>query len=261
MKILDQRRVAKIAAWCYLCLIFGTPDASACSYSSIPVKVGRNFAVRVVHLGKPLPGLQIELSTDPKKADEDSRPVLTLTTNENGFVTFRAIRPGSYYVDVGQPAFPLSVEVLVLGRPSKKPDSPLTFEWPQGEKTVSVQSASGLLNAQLKTDRSGFEDQVHPVFGPLGEARLTLMQAASGEVVESQVSSGSGAFSFHQVPAGLYALHIELPQAGTQRYRADDGYIPIEIDPLAKALSLDLTLSPGICGSLAYENKDESDSK
>ncbi len=253
MSALMPLRTARIAAQCSLFVFLGHAMASACSYSSMPTEVAQTFSVRVVDQGKAVTGLQVELRADPTRPDDESRSVLTLTTDEDGLVSFAAVRPGPYFVGIKHAAFSPSVEVLIKKRPSKNAHRKITFDWP-GVKPISVQSASGLLNGQIRTGRP-LDDQAHPVFGPLGAAEVVLTRAVSGETIELVTASESGAFEFHPVPAGLYLLHIAMP--ANTNVSSEDGYVPIEISPSAKEVALNLFLFPGVCGSLGYRNGEE----
>ena len=236
------------------CFIFGlVATASACTYSSNPTKTGRSFSVLVVNEGKPLAGVRVELSTDPK-GYEASRSLLTIATDDAGQSKFHDVKPGRYYVGISDAAFPQSTEIVVDGRRSKAQTEKITFEWP-GVNPLAVRFISGLLNAALRTGEP-LKDQAHPTFGALGGARLTLSRAVSGEVIETQTASESGSFGFQTVAAGLYMLKVEVQTS--ERYRDVRGYVPIEVDPDAKTLDLNLFLQPGVCGALAFENRKES---
>jgi hypothetical protein len=255
VKIWRQTRPLRILVWCSFFAAIACEPSFACSYSSNPTKVGRNFSILVLHEHKPVPGLQIELSTDPK-ADVESHPVSTVTTNEAGLSEFLNVKPGPYYISIKHIAFALSIEIVVDGRDTKPRAEKITFEWP-GTKAISTRSVSGLLNAAIRTGNP-LNDLAYPTFGPLGGAKLTLMHAVSGETIESQTASESGAFGFQWVPVGLYLLQVEMAENASGHYRAEDGYVPIEIDSSANASAIDLYLYPGICGSLGYENRQRT---
>jgi hypothetical protein len=252
VKIKLRMRVAAAVCLFAFLLGFGVSTSTACSTSSVITKIGRNFSAGAVNQGRPVVGLQIELSTDPEKADEESRSVLILTTGLNGLVAFELVKPGRYYVAIKHFAYSYSAEILLQSRVSKSSSHKVVFEWP-GVKPLSVQFVSGPLNTTVKTGNL-MDDTIHPVYGPLAGAKLTLLQAVSQEAVESQVASESGAFNFHPAPSGLYFLHVESLESRAGSYSAD-GYVPIEVNPSIGASTLNLFLFPGICGSLGYENR------
>jgi hypothetical protein len=214
--------------------------------------------VQVVNGGKPVPGLKVGLETDPE-GDEDGRVLQTHSTDGKGWIHLERIKPGRYYVTIDHVAFPESKEIVVDHDGSKNLTTKLSFEWPPA-KPLSVQFVSGLLNAEISTGNT-LNDQVHPTSAPLGEAKLTLLQGVSGNVLESEVASESGAFSFRPTTPGLYVLHIELPEGAKGRYRTGDGYVPLEIDPSATAATLNLYLFPAVCSALGYENREEATGK
>ena len=240
---------------CVLLLLVGSSYSMACSYSSMPKEVGRSFSVQALNKGEPIAGLKIELSTEAK-GDQESRTVLILVTDSKGQATFTAVKPGSYFVGIMHPAFSLSEEILVKTYPSKSATKEITFEWP-GVEPLKVQSVSGFLDGPISTGQP-LEDQIHAQYGPMGDVRVTLSSAISEELIEVQVASASGAFGFRPLTAGLYFLNIEPQDKQGNRYTM--GFVPIEIDPSAKAPILNLLVFHAICGSLGYENREGTDS-
>ena len=255
MKIGRRTRALQVLVWYFLFAAIGSEPGSASSYSSNPTKIGRSFSVVVLHDSKPVRGLQIELRTNPK-ADVESSPVSTVTTNDAEVSEFRNIKPGPYYISIKHVAFAQSIEIVVDSRHANACAEKVTFDWP-GAKALSARSVSGLLNAVISTGNP-LNDLAHPTFGPLGEAKLKLVHAVSGEIIESQTASESGAFEFKWVLPGLYMLQVEMPESARSHYHAEEGYVPIEIDSSANASTINLYLSPGICGSLGYENRQEA---
>ena len=255
MKSSVKRPLPRIAAFCSLVLFFLDIMAFACSESSIPITVRRDFVVRVVNSGQAFSDVPIELSTVPASPNEDSRTIVTASTHHDGTVSFAGIKPGHYFVAIRSVAFPDSKTVWVASHSSSPATSEIIFEWPR-VKPLSAQSPSGLVNAQLRTGKP-LEDLTHQIFEPLGDAKLTLLQPASGKVIEFHKASESGSFSFHPVPAGLYFLRLEMPTASGVRYYSSDGYIPIRIDPLARSPLLTLSVYQGVCDSLRYKQEEE----
>jgi len=255
VRIRRPTRALQILVWCFFFAAIARETSFACSYSSNPAKIGRNFSILVLHENKPVRGLQIELSTDPR-ADVESHPVSTVPTNEAGLSEFTNVKPGPYYISIKHTAFAQSIEIVVESRRTKTRAEKITLDWP-GQTPLSARSVSGLLNAPIRTGNP-LNDQAHPTFGPFGGAKLTLMHAVSGEIIESQTASESGAFGFRWLPAGLYILQVEMEENAASHYLAEDGYVPIEVDLSANASTINLYLYPGICGSLGYENRLET---
>jgi len=237
---------------CSLFVLQLVAAGSACTVSSHPTKVGTNLSVQVVYKSKPLAGLQIELSSDPS-GDRESHSLAMIATNDRGITKFTNMKPGPYFLGIKHVAFPQSIEIVVGDSRTKVETETITFEWPS-VKPISVQFVSGLINAALRTG-DPLNHQAHPTFGALDEAQLTLLSAVSDDLIETQTASATGAFGFYPLPAGLYLLKVQVGENSKHHYRDVDGYIPIEIDPHAKNASLNLSVFPGVCGDLGFENK------
>jgi hypothetical protein len=248
-------RASGIGCCCILFLFLAGKLTNACSESSIPKEVSPNFSVQILNEGEAVAGLKIELSTEPK-GDRESRTVLILVSDARGQATFGAVEPGLYFVGIRHSAFSSSEEILVKAHPSKNATKKITLGWP-GVEPLKVQSLSGFLDGPVSSGQP-LEDQVRPRYGPLGDVKLTVSSAISEELIESQVSSASGAFGFRPLAAGFYFLNIE-PQSN-QGSRYSMGFVPIEIDSSAKASTLSLQVFHAICGSLGYVNRDGTDS-
>ncbi len=175
------------------------------------------------------------------------------STDESGLPSFAAVKSGSYTVDIKHKEFPSSTDILVRSSSGKTTHETIIVEWLNIE-VLDVQSVAGLINGQIKTGNP-LNDQMHPVVVPLGEAKRTLVHAASEEIVGSQTVSVSGAFSFGLTPLGLYQLHVEAPENAETHQIGYDGYIPIEIDSSAEVPSLSLSIDPPMCGTLVYRNE------
>jgi hypothetical protein len=252
-----RHRLAIIAASsAYVFLLFGSLDVSACSSSSNPTKIGRDFVVEVFNQRKAVVGLRIELTTDPESDDEESRTVSIVTTDASGWAKFRSVGPGLYYIGIKHPAFAHSEELQVMQYPPKGSPKKITFEWP-GWKPLIAQSVSGILNGHVKTARGLGPDLNQPAYSPVGGAKLTLSNTVANDVVDSRTTQESGMFDFESVPAGAYFLRIETPISNSVRwFHPNDGYVPIEVDPSAKVLNFNLFLDNAICGELGYEQRE-----
>lgn len=247
-------------AFALLLLLYGSSYVAACSYSSNPKDMNRDFVVRVVNQEHLVSGLQIELSTDPP-GDEESRTVAIMSTDSNGTARFVNVQPGLYFVGIKHPAAPLSEEIRVLSHPAKSTLPEIEFEWPGAGRTpLRVASVSGLLYGHARTDRGFSPDFSQPIFRPVPNAKLTLSKAVSNETVASEITHSSGEFFLGGVPAGDYFLHVETEhRSGMGWLYPSDGYVPIRVDPSATAPGLNLFLDQAICGALGYENRQGTD--
>ena len=244
-----------IGCLCTLVLFFAGDSANACSYSPIPKEVSAGFSVQVLNDGEAVAGLKIELSTEPK-GDEGGRLVSILISDSRGQVAFTGVKPGLYFVGIKHPAFSSSENIQVKAHSSKNAAKKITLEWP-GISVLKVQTLSGFLDGPISTGEP-LEDMLHPRSGPMGDVKLTVSSAVSEELIESQVSSPSGAFGFRPLAAGLYYLNIEALNKQGERYSM--GFVAIEIDSSAKSSTLNLQVFHAICGSIGYVNNDGTDS-
>jgi hypothetical protein len=237
------------------CLVFlcARSDAGACSTSSIPTEIGRAFTVKVQDRGKPLVGLEIELSTDP-----GDRPVSVINTDTTGVAQFSKVHPGLYYVAIKHPAFPCSKEIRVMRRAPKGSQDTVSFEWP-GWPPLSIQEPSGVLRGRARTNRPVFIDKYSkPVYGRVAGAKLTLSKTVSNETISFVTTGESGTFDFGDVPPGLYFLRVETPVTNPVRWLyPPDGYVPLEINRLAKLKKLNLVLDNAVCGELGWGSEED----
>ena len=231
--------------------------AAACSYSSSPRVSGRSFSVNLSDRDRPVVGLQIELTSEGKRKDH---PVAIFKTDTKGSVQFKHVRPGRYFVGIKEPAFGYSEEIRVMLHPPKGSPEGFTFEWPEWAP-LSTTTVSGAITGVGRTDRGLLLETTRPICTSVIGAKLTLMYAVSDEPVETQISSDAGGFECNAVPAGLDLLRVETPVSQPPcRGYPNDGYVPIEVDSASKFSTLDMILDHAICGELAWERREETDS-
>jgi len=262
----DDSRSESSAEWrdllflVVITVLVAVESSSACSTSSFPTNVGRDFKVIVFDRGNPVEGLQIELSIV-----SGDKTVSIVKTDAKGSVEFKHIEPGSYYVGIRHPAFHYSIEVKVMRHAPRDSYRAVTFQWP-GWNPLSTQAVSGSLTGRARTDRPLLLDLTgpQPVYRDVQGAKLTLSRAASGEIVGSQLSQENGRFEFKDVSPGFYFLRVETPypqDATSQQWvYPHDGYVPIEVDPSSRFLTVDLQLDNAICGELAWGRPEGHDS-
>ena len=233
-------------------LILSCSSADACTYSSFPQELGRDFVVEVTDRGRPVAGLQIELSTNPS-GDRDSRTVKVVATDANGLAAFGGVKPGGYFVGTKQPAFRQNVEIKVVKKPKPGNSPKVYFDWP-GRQALSARTVSGVLNGDVSTGNLAADFKPPLPHRPVVGAKLTLANLVSGEVVSSTMTTQGGRFDFGGVSAGHYWLRVEKPTQSEVRWRYPEGYLLVEVDSASQVASLDILLGSAICGELGYQN-------
>lgn len=245
----------------FLAVIFfglATSQSSrACSQSTWPAELARNFKVKVFDRGRPVGGLQIELSVVPK-GNQKTRVISVLKTDSQGMAEFKGIRPRLYYVGIKHPAFGSSIIVKVMRHPPHEDSNTVTFQWP-GWNPLSTQTIAGTLTGRATNGRGILVDMTSPpVYSAVQGATLTLSKAVSGELVASHHSGDGGQFEFTDIPAGLYMLRIETPISNPVRWiYPKNGYVPIEVGPTSQFHNVDLELDKAICGELGWGRAKE----
>jgi hypothetical protein len=239
----------------FLLLIVGSLDVSAGSSSPNPRKIGRDLLVGVLNPGRPVAGLQIERSTDPRSGDQESRTISIVTTDADGLARFASVPPGPYFRGIEHPAYAYSEELQVMRHPPKGSQEKVTFEWP-GWTPLATQSVSGSLNRHVRTERGLGRDLSPPIYGPVQGAKLTLAKGVTNEIIDAQTTQESGRFTLAAAAAVFYFLRVDTPVSNTvRRHSPIQGYVPIVVDPSAKFLSLNLFLDDPIGGELAREQR------
>jgi hypothetical protein len=252
-----QLRIVVNLLCCWLFVNMECGDVRACTYSSMPTAIGRSFLVSVNDRGRPVAGLQIELTIEGKKKDHT---IAIVETDAKGNAKFEHVRPGLYFVGIKQPAFGYSEEIRVMPHPPKGSPEGFSFEWP-GWEPLSTTAMVGSITGRARTDRGFLLDTTQPVYTTVAGAKLTLLKAVSDEPVEAQISNDNGGYEFREIPAGLYLLHVETPVLQPLRWGyPTDGYVPIEVDPGSEFHRLDIVLDNAICGELGWKRREETDS-
>jgi hypothetical protein len=239
----------------FLRLIVGSLDVSAGPSSPNPRKIGRDLLGGVFNQGRPVAGLQIEGSTDPRSGDQESRTISMVTTDADALARFASVPPGPYFRGIKRPAYAYSEELQVMRHPPKGSQEKVTFEWP-GWTPLPTQSVSGSLIGHVRTERGLGPDLSSPIYGPGQGAKRTLAKGVTNEMVDAQTTQESGRFTFTALAEGFYFLRVDTPVSNTVRWHSPiQGYVPIVVDPSAKVLSLNLFLDDPVCGELAREQR------
>lgn len=206
-----------------------------------------DFAVKIRHEGKPLPGAAIEIA-GPQDSTEARK--FTVTTGEDGVARISNLAPGDYWLDAEYLDIGAAYHCFhVNPKPSRKAKRSLTYDW--GGKLVDSQPGKG---------GTPIWNVLHRVDVPIAGAKLTLQNAATRDVYHT-TSDTNGAFAFNGIPNGTYVLHIDAGKVEPDReYEASDQLIAL--GPSARSDSLLLKrreASGGSCGGTILELQDSTE--
>jgi len=213
----------------------------ACSISVICPHHGfeavKNFTVTVLHAGKPLPGVLLEVIPDGDGLD------ITGITEASGVIQFENLRPGKYHISVSMLGINtvyqcFHVSKWTTGLTAKRA---LTYNW--GDDAPETRQISGKLTSRyFPVDSIG----QHPDDPSVAGIHLILTDPLSG--MHHETTSSPEGFSFPSgIAEGVYVLHSD----GNERLRFNPGDILIRLSPTAprKELMLELGGGGGDCRS------------
>jgi carboxypeptidase family protein/prealbumin domain-containing protein len=234
--------------------------ASACSMTGCldrGIEMRSDFAVKIRHADKPLPGTTVEI-TGPQGTSGAKK--FTVKTDKDGIARVINLAPGDYW---------LNAEYLNIGaayhcfhvneRPSRKAKRNLKYDW--GDLAPGTRRIAGkLLDSQPGKGGTPIGNLLHRVDVPIVAARLTL-QNATTRAVYNTTSDANGAFAFDGIPNGTYVLHIDAGKVEPDRdYEASDHVV--SLGSTAKSNSLLLKrqeASAGSCGGTSFEMRESND--
>ena len=248
----QQRRQIVILLLCSTFVVLTAQSLSACTYLYDPKEVTRTFSVEITDHRRGISDLHVQIE-EAGVSGNKSKHTLISVTDDHGLAQFRDMRPGAYTISIKNVALQPE-DIIVKGMPSERALRKIAILLPDDE-VLAVRSVSGSIHGQMQAaDPVNYEALVE--FGT--GVKLTLIRAVSEKIIESHAAGDSGGFTFSPLPEGLYFLHVEVSAEPTMHRRAVSEYIPIKIDPSAKAPNLDLRMSPGTCVAFAYRNGDEN---
>ena len=221
------------------------------------IEMRGDFAVKIRHSDKPLPGTTIEI-TGPQGTIVAKR--FTVKTDKDGIARITKLSPGDYW---------LNAEYLGIGaayhcfhvneRPSSKAKRNLAYDW--GDLAPGTRRIAGkLLDSQPGTGGTPIWNLLHRVDVPIFAAKLTLQNATTSAVYRT-TSDANGAFAFDGIPNGTYVLHIDSgkiePDLG---YEASDHLVSLSSTAKRNSLLLKRKeASGGSCGETSLELQESSD--
>ena len=221
------------------------------------IEMRSDFAVKIRHADKPLPGTTVEI-TGPQGTSGAKK--FTVTTDKDGIARITNLAPGDYwlnaeYLDIGAAYHCFHIKE----RPSRKAKRNLAYDW--GDLAPGTRRIAGkLLDSQSGKGGTPIWNLLHRVDVPIAGAKLTLQDATTSAVYHA-TSDANGAFAFDGIPNGTYVLHIDAGKVEPDRdYEASDQLV--RLGSTAKRDSLLLKrqeASGGGCGGTSLELQESSD--
>jgi hypothetical protein len=234
--------------------------AGACSLAGCSdrgIEMRSDFAVKIRHADKPLPGATVEI-TGPQGTSGAKK--FTVTTDKDGIARILNLAPGYYWLDAEYLDINAAYHCFhVKERPSRKAKRNLAYDW--GDLAPGARRIAGkLLDSQPGKGGTPIWNLLHRVDVPIADAKLTLQNATTRAVYHT-TSDAHGTFAFDGIPNGTYVLHIDAGRVQPDRdYKASDHLI--SLGSTAKGGSLLLKrqeASAGSCGGTSFELHESSD--
>jgi len=233
--------------------------AGACSLAGCVdggIEVRSDFAVKIRHADKPLPGATVEIKGPQGTSGAKA---FTVTTDKDGIARFTNLAPGDYWLDAEYLDIGAAYHCFhVRERPSRKAKRNLAYDW--GDLAPGTRRIAGkLLDSQPGKGGTPIWNLLHRVDVPIAAAKLTLQNATTRAVYHT-TSDADGAFAFDGIPSGTYVLHIDAGKVEPDRdYEASDHLI--SLGSTAKGDSLLLKrreAGGGSCGGTRLELQESS---
>ncbi len=201
-------------------VLFAIHPVAACSLVGClndGIEMRGDFAVVVKHDGKPLNGVDLEVSGNGIAAGTTIRAA---QTGRDGRAMITGLPPGEYWLNVKMLGISATYHCFhVAQRPTSKAKRRVSYDW--GDLAASVSHVSGkLVDPQPGTSGNPLWNLTHISDVPIAGARLTLRNAVTGETFAT-TSDEKGEFAFGILPSGTYVLHAEGSRGG-RGYEATD---------------------------------------
>jgi hypothetical protein len=219
-------------------------SASACSLVSClddGIEMRGDFLVSVKYEGKPLPGVDVKVTT----SRGDTGVVrFSGTTGANGTVKVINLLPGDYWFSAELLGFSAAYHCFhVSQRASWRAKRRVVYTW--GEYSVSTNTVEGrITDPQPGTSVSQLWNLLHMFKVPIEGAKVSLQNALTGERFATK-SDRNGAYAIEGVPPGIYALHIEGTDGGRSYHPTDE---LIKVSAASNRSTLDFERGEDGCG-------------
>lgn len=213
------------------------------------VEMRRDFAVKIRHEGKPLPGVTVQVTTEGSERFSG----LTLA---DGTVHVSGLPPGDYWLNAEFLGIGAGYQCFhISGEPSRKSKRKLTYDW--GDDAPATRRIAGrLIASQPGEGGTPLWNLVHRIEVPIRGAALKLQSPTTGATYDMD-SDSDGRFAFDGITEGLYVLHIA--GGGTESRDYDPTDLLVDLSPKARPNFLALErreAGGGSCGgtSLNLQN-------
>ncbi len=211
----------------------------------------RDFAVKVSHADKPLPGVTVEI-TGPQDTSDAKK--FTITTDKDGVAHLENLAPGDYWLNAEYLGIGAAYHCFhVKEKSSRKAKRKLSYDW--GDLAPATRRVAGkLVDSQPGKEGTPIQRLLHRIDVPIVGAKLEVRNATTGAVYHS-TSDANGTFAFDGLPKGTYVLHIDAGMVEPGReYEASDHLLAV--GPTATRNSLLLKrqeASGGSCGGTTLD--------
>lgn len=216
-----------------------------------------NFAIKIRHADKPLPGAAIEI-TGPQ-GTSDWRKFL-VTTDKDGIARISNLAPGDYWLDAEYLNIGAAYHCFhVNEKQSRKAKRSLTYDW--GDLAPGTRRIAGkLVDSQPGKGSNPLWNLLHPVDVPIAGANLILHNATMRGAYHT-TSDANGAFAFDGIPDGTYVLHIDAGKVAPDReYESSDHLIALGSSAKHESILLKRReAGGGSCGGTGLELQDSTE--
>jgi hypothetical protein len=205
-------KLSRTAFLAVLALLTIPTVSRACSSSSCMGRgreMRHQFKVKVSFDGKPLAGVQVEVSKYPVGDDEYEKVVFTGLTASDGNVRIPELGPGDYDLSASYLALSAGFECFhVLAHPGWRAKGHVNYEWGDEAAAVTGQIRGKLTNGERDPKLPVLERITQLKAVPIAGATLSLRGPSAKEPYIT-TTGDDGRFAFTGIPDGTYVLHLD----------------------------------------------------
>lgn len=242
-----MKSFAILALLCFA--VVSAQSSVACSLAGCAgdgVELRSNAIVSVVHGGKPLSGVAVQITRGGVQ-------VFSGITEADGAVHISGLQPGDYWLNAELLGISAAYTCFhINARASRKAQKKLIFDW--GGEPLAIRRITG----RLQISELGKEGDLvwrvqHRIDVPIRNANLIVRSPFNDDVYKG-ASDQDGKFSFPEIPPGIYVLHVEGGATPNGEAFGPDDFV-LRLTPSAKSENLVLkpNVGGGSCGGWAIE--------